>query len=108
MLCCISKPREWVSLTPYACGTLACHFRSIESKIASYKVVNSHVPSLEIITHIFSYIRAASRNVTHGGGGGGELENESDENESDDTSSIAFSDSNHGGGGGGELENESS
>jgi len=104
MLCCISKPRVWVSHKLYCFGTLTSHFRSIESKIASYKVLNGSVPSLDvaIMTHIFSYIRAASSDSNHGGGGGGELENESD-----DTSSAAFSDSNHGRGRGGELENES-
>ena len=67
MLRCISKPREWDT------GTLTGHFRSIESKIASYEVLKGGVPSLDvaIMTHIFSYLTVASSNP--GGAGGGEL-----------------------------------
>lgn len=77
----IYRPAEWET------GTLAGHFRSIESKIASYEVLNGSVPSLdvEIMTHIFSYIKAASSNSNHGGGGGGELENESDDTSMDES-----------------------
>ena len=78
MLCCIGK-RKWDT------WTLAGHFRSIESKIASNEVLKGIVPSLDvaIMAHIFSYLRAASSNSNHDGGQGGELENESD-----DTSSM--------------------
>jgi hypothetical protein len=91
MLRCIGKPARWVWTQ-----TLDGHFRSIESNIASYEVLNGSVPSLDvaIMTHIFSYIKAVSSDSNHDGGGGGEELG----NESDDTSSEE---------GGEELENES-
>ena len=69
MLRCIGKPARWVRTqtldglyrsryrpAEWEIGTLAGHFRSIESKIASYEVLNGSVPSLDvaIMTHIFS------------------------------------------------------
>ena len=85
MLCCIGKPK-WDT------WTLAGHFSSIESKIASNEVLKGIVPSLDvaIMAHIFSYLRAASSKSNHDGGQGGELENESD-----DTSSMDHEEDNN-------------
>ena len=95
LLCCLGKPARWVRTqnldghyryryrpAGWETGTLVGHFRSIESKIASYEVLNGSVPSLDvaIMTHIFSYIKAVSSDSNHDRGGGGEeLENESGE-----------------------------
>ena len=95
MLRWIGKPARWVRTQ-----TLDGHFSSIESKIASYEVLNGSVPSLDvaIMTHIFSYIKAASSDSNHDGGGGGEeLENESDDemtNNSEDSRDDNDSDNN--------------
>ena len=55
-------------------------------------MLNGSVPSLDvaIMTHIFSYTKAASSNSNHGGGGGRELENKSDDTSTNRQMSTAI------------------